>query len=347
MNKIDAHKLKPESQQQLRHQAVRLRKKGSNHKQIAEIIGALSSRICRRCRAYEESGPTRVKIKQRGRKHGSGRTLSQEQEKRLREMISDKTPDQLKFPFALWTCFAVQQVVRQQWGLRMPIRTVGEYLKRWGYTPQKPTRRAYEQNLQRVEKWLSEEYPAILERAKQERAEIHWGDETGLCNGYQYGRSYAPMGKTPTVRLCAAKERIGLVSTVTNQGQMRFMVYRNAMNATIMKKFLARLIKDAERKVFLIVANLKVHHSKLVNEWLKAHEDQIEIFFLPLYCPELNPDEYLNGDLKSGVYKAESNRTRSQLTKKSISHLRSLQRQPQRVKKLFCNPKVAYAAYLP
>lgn len=344
MEKIDARKLKPEAQQQLRHQAVRLRKKGFTHKQIAEIIGAHPTRICRWCRAYEESGPTGVKIKQRGRKTGSGRRLSAEQEKRLREMIRDKTPDQLKLPFALWTRFAVQQVIRQQWGVRMPIRTVGEYLKRWGYTPQKPTRRAYEQNPQRVEKWLSEEYPAIFERSKQEKAEIHWGDETGLSNGYQYGRSYAPMGKTPTVRLCARKESIGLVSTVTNQGQMRFMVYRNAMNATIMKKFLARLIKGAERKVFLIVDNLKVHHSAPVKEWLEAHEDQIEIFFLPPYCPEFNPDEYLNGELKSSVYKAEPIRTRPQLTKKAISHLRSLQRQPQRVKKFFCHPKVAYAA---
>ncbi len=344
MEKIDARKLKPEAQQQLRHQAVRLRKKGFTHKQIAEIISAHPTRICRWCRAYEESGHTGVKIKQRGRKTGSGRRLSAEQEKRLREMIRDKTPDQLKLPFALWTRFAVQQVIRQQWGMRMPIRTVGEYLKRWGYTPQKPTRRAYEQNPQRVEKWLSEEYPAIFERAKQEKAEIHWGDETGLSNGYQYGRSYAPMGKTPTVRLCARKESIGLVSTVTNQGQMRFMVYRNAMNATIMKKFLARLIKDAERKVFLIVDNLKVHHSAPVKEWLEAHEDKIEIFFLPPYSPEFNPDEYLNGELKSSVYKAEPIRTQSQLTKKAISHLRSLQRQPQRVKKFFCHPKVAYAA---
>ena len=259
-------------------------------------------------------------------------------------MIRDKTPDQLKLAFALWTRLAVQQVIRHQWGLRMPIRTVGEYLRRWGFTPQKPIRRAYEQNPKVVRKWLAEQYPAIAQRAKREDAEIHWGDETGLSNGYQYGRSYAPRGQTPTVRICARKESIGLVSTVTNQGQMRFMVYRNAMNATVMKKFLQRLVKDAARKVFLIVDNLKVHHSKPVKEWLASHPDQIEIFYLPAYCPELNPDEYLNNDLKSGVYGTESVRTRSQLTKNAVSHLRALQKQPKRVMKFFKHPKVTYAA---
>jgi transposase len=344
MEKTDARKLTPEAQQQLRHQAIRLRKRGFTHHQIAEIIGAHPTRICRWCRAYETGGPKAVTLRRRGRRPGSGRRLSGEQEKQLRQMIRDKTPDQLKLAFALWTRLAVQQVVRQQWGLQLPIRTVGEYLRRWGFTPQKPIRRAYEQNPKAVRQWLVDQYPAIATRAKHEKAEIHWGDETGLSNGYQHGRSYAPRGQTPTVRMCARKESIGLISTVTNQGQMRFMVYRNAMNAAVMKKFLQRLVKDAGRKVFLIVDNLKVHHSKPVKEWLAVHHEQIEVFYLPAYCPELNPDEYLNNDLKSGVYGAEAVRTRPQLTKKAVSHLRSLQKQPQRVQKFFKHPKVAYAA---
>jgi transposase len=344
MEKTDARKLTPEAQQQLRHQAIRLRKRGFTHHQIAEIIGAHPTRICRWCRAYETGGPKAVTLRKRGRRPGSGRRLSGEQEKQLRQMIRDKTPDQLKLAFALWTRLAVQQVIRQQWGVRLPIRTVGEYLRRWGFTPQKPIRRAYEQNPKAVRQWLVDQYPAIATRAKHEKAEIHWGDETGLSNGYQHGRSYAPRGQTPTVRMCARKESIGLISTVTNQGQMRFMVYRNAMNAAVMKKFLQRLVKDAGRKVFLIVDNLKVHHSKPVKEWLAVHQEQIEVFYLPAYCPELNPDEYLNNDLKSGVYGAEAVRTRPQLTRKAVSHLRSLQKQPQRVQKFFKHPKVAYAA---
>ena len=344
MEKVDARTLSPEVQQQLRNQAIRLRRSGRKHKEIAEIIGVYHTTVCKWCRAYKTGGAKGVMIQKRGRRHGTCRTLSPEQEKGLRLMIRDKTPDQLKLPFALWTRLSVQQVLRQEWEIRMPIRTVGEYLKHWGFTPQKPLRRAYEQNPAAVKKWLVEQYPAIARRAKKEQAEIHWGDETGLSNGYQYGRSYAPRGQTPVMRVCVRKESIGLISTVTNQGQMRFMVYREAMNASTMKTFLRRLVKDLDRKVFLIIDNLKVHHSKLVTQWLEEHKEQIEVFYLPAYCPELNPDEYLNNDLKTGVYGGDPARTRSQLKRKTLSHLRVLQKQPKLVKRFFEHPKVAYAA---
>jgi len=212
--------------------------------------------------------------------------LSKEQEKRIQKAIVDKEPDQLKLPFALWTRIAVQQLIKELFGINMPIRTVGEYLKRWGYTPQKPLRRAYEQNAKAVKKWLDEQYPAIVKKAKAEKAEIHWGDETGLCNDSQHGRSYVPRGQTPAIRLPAKRERINLIFSITNQGKVRFMLYRNTMNAQTLIKFLKRLIKDVDQEVFLILDDLRVHHSKLVKEWLKDHEDQIELLFLPSYSPE-------------------------------------------------------------
>lgn len=344
MEKVDARTLSPEVQQQLRNQAIRLRKSGRKYKEIAEILGVHLTTACKWVKKHERGGQKGVILGKRGRRLGMCRTLTNDQEREVRTIIRDKTPDQLKLAFALWTRLSVQQLIQQQWGVRMPIRTVGEYLKRWGFTPQKPLRRAYEQNPQAVKKWLDEQYPIIVKRAKRQGAEIHWGDETGLSNGHQYGRSYAPKGETPVMRVCVRKESIGLVSTITNQGQMRFMLFREAMNASIMKKFLARLIKDVDRKVFLIVDNLKVHHSKLVQEWLEEHKEQIEVFFLPAYCPELNPDEYLNNDLKTNVYSAEPARSRDQLKRKAISHLRTLQKQPKKVRKFFEHPKVAYAA---
>ena len=207
-----------------------------------------------------------------------------------------------------------------------------------------PLRRAYEQNPKAVQKWLDEEYPAIEAKAKKEKAEIHWGDETGLRNDSQHGRSYAPRGKTPAILLPAKREHVSLISTITNQGKVRFMVYENAMNSQILLKFLKRLTKDAGRKVFLILDNLRVHHSKMVKEWLANHTNEIEVFFLPPYSPELNPDEYLNCDLKTGVHSGIPARTSSQLKAKAISHLRKLQKLPTRIKKYFHHPKTSYAA---
>ncbi len=342
MERTDARKLKPEVQQQLRKQAIHLRKKGWKYVDISEAVGVHYNTIAKWWNAYKKGGSNSIRIKKRGRKDGMKRTLSLDQEAQMKQAIRDKCPEQLKLPFALWTRIAVQQLVKRLFSIDMPIRTVGEYLKRWGYTPQKPLRRAYEQNPKAVQQWLDEEYPAI--EAKKEKAEIHWGDETGLRNDSQHGRSYAPRGKTPAVLLPAKREHISLISTVTNQGKVRFMVYENALNASTLIKFLKRLTKDADRKVFLILDNLRVHHSKAVKGWLESHKEEIELFFLPSYSPELNPDEYLNCDLKAGVHSGVPARTCSQLKKKAISHLRMLQKCSGRVSKYFKHPKIAYAA---
>lgn len=344
MEKVDARSLKPEVQQQLRNQAIRLRRSRRKYKEIAEMVGVHLGTVCKWCKIYEREGIKGVRIKKRGRKTGSHRTLTNEQEKEIQKLIQDKVPDQLKLPFALWTRVAVQQLIRRLWKIEMPIRTVGEYLKRWGFTPQKPLRRAYKQNPKAVKAWLDEQYPAITKKAKKEQAEIHWGDETGLCNDSYHGRSYAPRGQTPAIRLHPRCKRVNLISTVTNQGKVRFMVYKGKMNSNTLIKFMKRLVKDSDKKVFLILDNLKVHHSYLVQDWLEEHKNQIEVFFLPSYSPELNPDEYLNCDLKAAVHSGIPARDRNQLKVKAISHLRKIQKMPSRIKKYFKHPKIAYAA---
>lgn len=344
MEKIDARKLSTDAQQQIRYQVIRLRKQGRKHSEISAITGVSRSTCSTWWTLYQKEGKEALKIKNRGRPKGSCRTLTIEQEKELQKAIRDKCPDQLKLAFALWTRIAVQQLIKQLWSINMPIRTVGEYLKRWGFTPQKPLRKAYKQNPKAVKAWMEEEYPEIAKRAKEEGGEIHWGDETGLCNDSYHGRSYAPCGETPAIKLHPKCERVNLISTVTNQGKVRFMVYNSKMNSQTMIKFMERLIEDADKKVFLIVDNLRVHHSYIVQDWLKEHENEIELFFLPSYSPELNPDEYLNCDLKEGVHSGVPARTKKELTQKAISHLRKLQKLPGRVIKYFKHPRIAYAA---
>ena len=269
--------------------------------------------------------------------------MTPDQEKELQKTMYDKCPDQMKLPRRDLLRACAPPGGNEFRSIKMPIRTVGEYLKRWGFTPQRPLRKAYKQNPKAVKNWLDTEYPDIADRAKKENAEIHWGDETGLCNDSYHGRSYAPRGQTPAIRIHPRCERVNLISTVTNQGKVRFMVYDSKMNSQTLIKFMGRLIKDSGKKVFLILDNLKVHHSYLVKDWIKEHENRIEVFFLPSYSPELNPDEYLNCDLKVGVHSRIPARTKNQLKKKAISHLRKLQKLPRRVMKYFKHPKIAYA----
>lgn len=344
MKKIDARKLSTDAQQQIRYQVIRLRKQGRIFKEISAITGIHRSTCIAWWGLYKSEGKKALKIKKRGRPVGSCRKLHQDQEKELKKAITDKCPDQLKLPFALWTRIAVQQLILQLWGTKIPIRTIGDYLKRWDFTPQKPLKKAYKQNPKAVKAWLDEDYPGITKRAKRENAEIHWGDETGLCNDSYHGRSYAPRGETPAIKLHPRCKRVNLISSVTNQGKVRFMIYKDRMNADTLIKFMKRLIKDADRKIFLILDNLKVHHSYKARDWLLEHTNQIEVFFLPSYSPELNPDEYLNCDLKAGVHSGPPARSREQLTSKALSHLRKLQKLPMRVMKYFRHPKISYAS---
>lgn len=344
MQKQDTRTISPEAQEQLRRQAVRLRKQGLKYNKIAEIMGVSRNSVSLWCRKYEANGITAIKSKKRGITIGMNRTLTKEQEAEIQRCLLDKTPDQYKLTFALWTRQAVQELIALRFAITMPIRTVGHYLHRWGFTPQKPLKRAYEQRPDAVTKWLKEEYPTIRERAVKEDAEIHWGDETGIRSDSQHGRSYSPKGKTPVIRLSARYTSVNMISSVTNQGKVRFMLYERTLNAKVLIKFMERLCRDAGRKVYLILDNLRVHHAKVVQAWLETHADEIEVWYLPSYSPELNPDEYLNGDLKAGIHSKPPVRSQKGLKRVVISHMKKLQKSPRRVSKYFEHPSIRYAA---
>ena len=342
--KEDARTLSSEVQAEKRKHAIRMHRKGWQYKEIAELVGVHFETVGKWVRAYRAEGMKGIKGQVRGRKAGSGRALSEEQEKAIQALICDKTPDQMKMPYALWTRKAVKELIEEKTGKKLAIRTVGDYLAQWGFTPQKPLKRAYEQSPVKVKQWLEEEYPAIKAQAKRENAEIYWGDETGIRSDCQHGRSYAPKGMTPVIRLSAKRTSTNMISAITNQGKVRFQIYDGSMNADRLIGFFKRLIKDAKRKVYLILDNLRVHHAKVVKAWLADHGHEIEVFYLPAYSPELNPDEYLNCDLKAGVHSGPPARNKEQLKHKLRSHMRMLQRKASRVAKYFEHPKISYAS---
>lgn len=338
--KVDTRKLPRELLEEKRRTVYRLRHRGMTRAEIGEIVGIHPDTIGRWLKLDKHE----LAINRGGRKAGDARRISAVDERRIRQKIVDKSPDQLKLAYALWTRKAVQELIRAETGVVMPIRTVGDYLKRWGMTPQKPQKRAYEQRAPEVKRWLEEVYPEIQAQAKREDGEIYWGDETGLRNDCQHERGYAPKGKTPVIRLNAKRESINMISAVTNQGKVRFRIFEGGMNADVLIDFMMRLVRDAKRKVYLILDNLRVHHAKPIKEWLEQHKKMIQVFYLPAYSPELNPDEYLNCDLKAGVHSGQPARNKAQLKAKASKHMRMLQRKPARVRKYFQHEKIRYAA---
>jgi transposase len=246
--------------------------------------------------------------------------------------------------FALWRRAAVGQLIEVECKIKLSVRGVGKYLKRWGFTPQKPIRRAYEQSPEAVKKWLDKEYPAIAEKARKEGGEIHWGDETALVNIHVRGRSYAPKGETPVALAPGSRQKLSMISTVTNKGEARWMIIDGNFSADRLIEFLEALIKDAVKKIFLILDNLRAHHSKPVKDWLAERADRIEVFYLPSYAPELNPDERLNADMKHAIGAKVPVRTKSKLKAAAEDHMTIIGKSPDRVRAYFQDPRVKYAA---
>lgn len=340
----DARSLPAAAQQEKRQLAIRLRQDGRTFGEIGALVGVHWATVHGWWGRFEAGGLDALRARTRGRRVGAQRTLTAGQERTIQRLIAEKTPDQLRMPFALWTRAAVGQLIRQRFGLRMPVRTIGHYLRRWGFTPQKPLKRAYEQRPLEIARWLETEYPAIAARAKREGAEIHWGDETSLSTSDPRGRGFAPRGRTPVLTVVSRRKSVSFLSTVTNQGKVRFMVLQAPLSAPLLLRFIRRLIASTDHKVFLILDNLNVHKAAAVRAWVHAHRTEITVFYLPPYAPELNPDEYLNGDLKLGVAAQVPARTKPDLTKAARSHLRMLQRRPARVRRFFEHPRIRYAA---
>ena len=213
----------------------------------------------------------------------------------------------------MWTRNNIRKLIKEKFGIEIKLSTLGYYLSRWGFTAQRPAKRAYKQDAQKIDAWLNTEFPGITQRADKEDAEIFFGDETNIQNTANYARGYAPKGRTPVVRVEAKKLKINMLSAISKRGKLHFILYTGSMNSERLIDYMTRLIMDSRRKVFLVLDNLRVHHSKAVSEWLNEHKSQIELFYLPPYAPEYNPDELLNSDIKRNAGSRQSPRSQKEL----------------------------------
>ncbi|PJA87939.1 MAG: IS630 family transposase [Candidatus Moranbacteria bacterium CG_4_9_14_3_um_filter_40_7] len=215
----------------------------------------------------------------RGREKEEQKILAETQQVDILNAIKNSTPDKEGVEYFLWSRKAIREFIEKKYDKTLSFQTISDYTKRWGLSSQRPKKQAAEQDKEKVRLWLEDEYPKIQERAKKEGAEIHWADETNINLNTNYQKTYAPKGNTPVARIPAKKQSFSLVSSVTNQGKMRYMVYKGGMNISLFLKFLKRLSRDTDKKILVILDNLKVHHGKKVQEWAKRNENKIILFF--------------------------------------------------------------------
>ncbi|UUM12061.1 IS630 family transposase [Clostridiaceae bacterium HFYG-1003] len=285
--KTQAVRLSPEEQYQIRKNIIRLSEKGKSNEEIAEILDVSLRHVQNTKKQYKEGGIAGIKPQKRGRREGAKRTLTPAQEKEIQQILVDKTPDQLKFKDCMWSRKTIAELIYEKYKISLPVSTLGVYLARWGFSVQRPMKRAYKQDEEKVQHWVETEFPGITERAEAENAEIFFGDETGLQNQSTCLRGYAPIGQTPVVRTEAKHIKINMLSAISNRGKLRFVLYKDNMNADKLIDFMRRLVHDSKKKVFLVLDNLRVHHAKKVMVWVEKHKEEIELFYLPPYAPEI------------------------------------------------------------
>jgi len=343
MEKRDARTLDPKTQEEVRRRAIKMLQKGRTQQRVADELEVSRTRVNGWWKRFQEGGWEALRAQKRGPKKRS-RKLTVEQEEEVQRLIADKTPDQLKLKFALWTREAVARLIEERYGVVYSLQSLSVILKRWGFTPQRPLKRAYEQRPAEVQRWMRETYPSLKARAKAEDAEIWWADETAAKPEAHVRRSFAPKGKTPVVRQPAKRFHSSIISAINNQGKMQWMALKEALNVDTFLRFLKQLIKNRKRKIFLIVDNLRVHHAKRVKEWLQENKHRIEVHYLPSYSPELNPDEYLNNDLKQNLSRQGVPSNPSQLEDRVSSLMKLLKKRPKKIRSFFRHPQVRYAA---
>jgi len=310
----------------LRRRCIAALRTGKTQQEVATLFGVGLSTLKSWVKQYKEKGSKSFQLKQRGVKKGS-KGLSAAQMTYVKKLMTDNLPDQLKLPFTLWTREAVQSLLYKKFKVKKSLPQIGRYLKAWGFSSQKPIYKAYEQNPEAVKEWLAKEYPAIKQKAKKEKAEIYFGDESGLRSDHHAGKSFSPKGNTPIVKKTGKRFGINMISAVSAQGGKRFMLYNGKFNSDLYILFLKQLIKKSKRKIYLIVDNYSVHKTKKVQQWIARHEDKLSVYYLPTYSPELNPDELLNQDIKTNVVGKIRASNADELRENVTSHLKKIPKQ--------------------
>jgi transposase len=340
----DARHLSDEALQTVRLRALRGIELGYTEVELADLLGVCHETISRWWSAYTAAGPLALPGGRTGRPAGVGRLLSDAQAERIRQCLDNSLPADMGLAHALWTRRAVQELIQKEFGITLAERTVGQYLRRWGYTPKKPARHGRQQDPDEVEQWLEETYPAIEVQAFREHAEILWTDEVGVVADHHPGTGYARRGERAMMDVPKPHMRVNQISAISNEGTVQFMTYQGMLTAAVYLDFLKRLVAVAPRKLLLIADRLQAHKTPEVLTWLWEHAEQIEVFNLPAYSPELNPVEYLNNDMKATVNEPGLPDSRGVLQTRIQAFMNKLATMPAHVISYFLNPWAQYAA---
>src|SRR5713226_4120651 len=222
---------------------------------------------------------------------GRPRRLTPKQERQIFRWINGKDPRQHGFDFGLWTRLVVRKLIADKFGANLGVTAIGKLLAKLGLTPQKPLTRAYQRDPAAIEAWKHDTYPSIARRAKKRGAEIYFWDESGFRADAVQGRSWGVKGQTPIVAVPGQRQSVSAASAVNAKGGFWFATYKGGMSAELFLAMLKMLMRHRKKPVFLVLDSLPAHKAKIVQNYVASTNGKLELYFLPGYAPELNPDE--------------------------------------------------------
>lgn len=341
MRENDARKLDHKTLEEIRTRAVQRVQTGESPEVVIAALGFSRSCIYSWLAMYRAGGWSALKARAL---NGRPKRISGQQMQWIYATVVGTSPLQHRFEFALWTRAMIQTLVREQFGLRLSLSSVGRLLAQLGLTCQRPLFRAYEQNPTLVQQWRERDYPVIQSLAKREGAEIFFGDEAGLRSDYHSGTTWGVRGQTPVVAATGQRFGLNMISAISARGLLRFMVVKGKVNGPKYIEFLQRLMHNAPRPIFLIVDGHPIHKARTVKDFVASTEGRLRLFYLPPYAPELNPDEQVWNHVKNHGIGRGAVTGFDHLKKMVIGRLRSLQRLPWTVRMFFLTPDTLYAA---
>jgi transposase len=308
---------------------------------VAQVLGVRRSTVFGWLARYRRGGWSALDARRRG---GRPPKVTAKMMEWIYATVSEKDPRQMKFPFALWTSVMVAELIWREFGIRLSKASVCRLLIQLGLSPQKPLWRAYQRDPKRVEAWVKKEYPKIRALARKLKADIFFGDEAGIRSDFHSGRTWAIRGKTPIVSTTGDRFGFNMISAVSPRGAMRFMLIDGKFNNEVFISFLKRLIHNWSHTVFLIIDGHPVHRSAAVSKFVASTEGRLQLFPLPPYAPDVNPDEQVWNHLKNHGVGKQSIAGPDHLKQMIISRLRRIQKLPSLVCSFFALPDTAYAA---
>ena len=336
---FDGRKLDHKTREQIRIRAVKLVKAGNSPEVVVRTLGYHRSAIYQWLAAYHQGGIEALKTKPIT---GRPPKLTGSEIKKIYDIITSKNPLQLKFEFALWTRDMVRNLIKDKFGVRMNVTSVGRLLKKLGFTVQRPLYKAYQKDPEKVDQWLNEVYPKIKALAKKHKATIYFGDEASVRSDYHRGTTWAPKGQTPIIESTGARFSVNMVSAINMRGHLRFMTFKGRMNSDRFIEFLNRMIHNSAKPIFLVVDGHPTHRSAKVRRYIESTKGRLKLFYLPPYSPELNPDEFVWNYVKNSRIGRSSIKGPDHLKSKVLSCLRSLQKSPSIIRNFFKAPTVRY-----